>query len=102
MARVRKKAACLSSAPTVPRRYQHPNTTPHIEWWGWIEAVVPSWSSIQTMADIGGAIGLVQIVRSAIDRVLRRYLLRWSPVDPRTEFRGKFEEWKRNRADAKD
>jgi hypothetical protein len=43
-----------------------------IHWFGSVQWIQDSWQVVQIMANIGGAAGLVQIVRRTIDRVLRR------------------------------
>lgn len=47
-----------------------------LDWRGLVEWAGQAWPVIEAMAAVGGAIQLVQIVRGAIDRVLRRWLAR--------------------------
>lgn len=47
-----------------------------IEWTGWVELLSRTWPTIEAMSTLGGAVGLLQLVKAAIDQVLRRWLRR--------------------------
>lgn len=44
-----------------------------VEWFGFVQSDV-AWTAVEAMSTVGGALGLIQIVRSAIDGVLQRWL----------------------------
>lgn len=47
-----------------------------IQWFGFVQWVHDAWPVIEVMANVGGAISLIQIVKSAIHGVLRRWFSR--------------------------
>jgi hypothetical protein len=47
-----------------------------LEWFGWVEWVRTAWPSVEVLSTVGGAIGLIQLVKSAVDGVLRRWFRR--------------------------
>lgn len=53
-----------------------------IQWFGFVQWVRDAWPAIEVMATVGGAINLIQIVKSAIDGVLRRWFSRTSGPQP--------------------
>jgi len=54
-----------------------------IEWHGLVQWAAAAWPTIEVMAGIGGAIQLVQMVRSAVDSVLQRWFGRMIQQGPR-------------------
>lgn len=60
-----------------------------VEWLGWIEWVQTAWPWVEAISDIGGAIGLIQLVKTMVDSVLRRRFRRligphWVGASPST------------------